>query len=61
MPYLCWIYNDDLQQGCVCINTCAADMLNAVPTGKNEISLIAHNSYYGCIFILNVQKCKTNC
>ena len=34
MPYLCWVYNDDLQQECVGINICAADMLNALPTGK---------------------------
>ena len=34
MPYLCWIYNDDLQQECAGINTCAVDMLNALPTGK---------------------------
>ena len=26
------------------INTCAVDMLNALPTDKNEILLIAHNS-----------------
>ena len=31
MPYLCWIYNDDIQQECVGSNTCAADMLNALP------------------------------
>ena len=36
MPYLCWIYNDDVQQECVCINTCAVDMLNALPTGKHK-------------------------
>ena len=42
MPYLCWIYNDDLQQECGGINYCAADMLNALPTGENEIVLIAH-------------------
>ena len=34
MPYLCWIYTDDLQQECVGINTCAADMLNALPTDQ---------------------------
>ena len=52
MPYLCWIYNDDLQQECVGINTCAVDMLNALPTDKHDILLIAHNSDYDCIFIL---------
>ena len=52
MPYLCWVYNDDLQQGCVGINTCAADMLNALPIDKHGILPIAHNSYYGCRFIL---------
>ena len=34
MPYLCWVYNDDIQQECVGINTCAANMSNALPTGK---------------------------
>ena len=52
MPYLCWIYNDDIQQECVGINSCAADMLIFLPIGKNKILLIAHNSDYGCIFIL---------
>ena len=52
MPYLCWIYNDDMQQGFICINTCAVDVLNALPTDKGEILLIAHNSDYGCRFIL---------
>ena len=37
----------------MCINTCAVDMLNALPTDKGEILLIAHNSDYGCIFILD--------
>ena len=48
MPYRCWIYNDDLQQECVGINNYAADMLNALPTDKNEILLIDHNSEYDC-------------
>ena len=52
MPYLCWIYNDDIQQEFIGINTCAADMLNASPTDKKEILLIAHNSDYDCRFIL---------
>ena len=34
------------------INTCVVDMLNALPTGKKEILLIAHNSDYDCRFIL---------
>ena len=34
MPYLCWIYNDDRQQEFIGINTCAVDMLNALPTDK---------------------------
>ena len=37
MPYLCWIYNDDIQQECVGIDTCAVDMLNALPIGKHDI------------------------
>ena len=52
MPYLCWIYNDDIQQEFIGINTCAADMLNALPIDKKEILLIAHSSDYGCRSIL---------
>ena len=52
MPYLCWVYNDDIQQEFIGINTCAVDMLNALPTDKKEILLIAHNSDYDCRFIL---------
>ena len=52
MPYLCWVYNDDMQQESFGINTRAVDMLNALPTDKGEILLIAHNSDYDCIFIL---------
>ena len=52
MPYLCWFYNDDTQQEFKGINTCAADMLNALPTDKKEILLIAHNSDYDCRLIL---------
>ena len=37
MPYLYWIYNDDIQQECIGINTCAVDMLNALPTDGHEI------------------------
>ena len=53
VPHLCWIYNDDIQQEFIGINTCAVDMLNALPTDKKEILLIAHNSDYGCRFILD--------
>ena len=56
ITYLCWIYNDEIQQECVGINTCAVDMLNALPTDKNEVLLIAHNSYYGCRFDYNFIK-----
>jgi hypothetical protein len=52
IPYLCWIYNDDIQQEFIGINTCAVDMLNALPTDKDEILLIAHNSDYDCRFLL---------
>ena len=51
-PYLCWVYNGDIQQEFIGIGTCAVDMLNALPSGKGEILLIAHNSDYGCRFIL---------
>ena len=52
MPYLCWIYNGDIQQEFIGINTCAVDMLNALPHDKGDILLIAHNSDYDCRFIL---------
>ena len=52
MPYLCWICNDDVQQGFIGINTYAVDMLNALPTDKKEILPIAHNSDYDCRFVL---------
>ena len=52
MPYLCWIYDDDIQQEFIGINTCAADMLNALPHDKGDTLLIAHNSDYDCRFIL---------
>ena len=60
MPYLCWICNDDIQQGFVGINTCAIDMLDALPTGKNTILLTARNSDYDCRFILkSLEKVNT--
>ena len=37
MPYLCWTYDDDIQQECVGMNSCAVDMLNALPAGNNEL------------------------
>ena len=52
MPYLCWIYIDDIQQEFTGINKCAVDMLNALPHGKGDILWIAHNSDYDCRFIL---------
>ena len=52
MPYLCWIYNDDIQQEFIGINNCAIGMLSALPTDKDDILLIAHNSDYDCRFIL---------
>ena len=52
MPYLCWIYNNDIQKEFIGINTCAVDLLNALPTDKGDILLIAHNSDYDCSFIL---------
>ena len=26
VPYLCWLYTDDIHQECIGINTCAVDM-----------------------------------
>ena len=43
MPYLCWFYNDNMQQEFIGIDTCAVDMLNALPRDKGDILLIAHN------------------
>ena len=37
MPYLCWIYNDDIQQEFTGINKCAVDMSNALPHDKGYI------------------------
>ena len=51
-PYLGWIYNNDIQQEFIGINICAVDMLNALPTDKKDILLIAHNSDDDCRFIL---------
>ena len=50
-PYLCWIYNNDVQREIIGIKTCAVDMLNALPTDKKEF-LIAHNYDYDCKFLL---------
>ena len=33
-PYLCWIYNDEIQQEFVGIDNYAVDMLNNLPTDK---------------------------
>ena len=52
MPYLCWIHNDDIQQEFIGVNNCAVDVLNALPTDKKDILLIAHNSDYDCRFVL---------
>ena len=52
MTYLCWVYSDDIQQEFTGINLCVIDMLTALSTDKYEITLIAHNSDYDCIFIL---------
>ena len=50
-PYLCWIYNDEIQKEFVGVDNCAIDMLNNLPTDKHGILLIAHNANYDCIFI----------
>ena len=52
MPYLCWIYNDDIQQELVGVNTCDLDILNTLPAYNKKILSIGHNSDYDCIFIL---------
>ena len=50
-----------IQQELIGVNNCAVDMLNSLPIEKYETLLIAHNSYYDCIFIFNIFKCKTYC
>ena len=50
-PYLCWIWNDEIQQEFVGIDNCAIDILNNLPTDKHDILLIAHNANYDCRFI----------
>ena len=50
-PYLCWIWNDEIQQEFVGIDNCAVDILYNLPTDKHEIILIAHNANYDCRFI----------
>ena len=52
VPYLCRSYNDDIQQEFSGIKQCAINMLNAIPTDKDEILLVAHNSDYDCRFSL---------
>ena len=52
MPYLWWIYNDDIQQEFIGINNCAIDMLNALPTDKGELLIIGHHSDYDARFVL---------
>ena len=37
MPYLCWVYNDDIQQELIGVNNCAVGMLNGLPTSENDI------------------------
>ena len=50
-PYLCWIWNDEIQQEFVGIDNCAIAMLNNLPTDKQVIILIAHTANYDCRFI----------
>ena len=57
IPYLCWVCNDDTQQEFIGINTCAVDMLNALPIDKGDILQITNNSDYGCRFILGHLQC----
>ena len=52
MPELCWVYKDDIQQLFTGVNNCATDMLNKLPTYKNEMLLIAHTGACDCISIL---------
>ena len=56
MPYLCWIYNEDIQKEVIGIISCAIDMSNALPTDKGDHLLIAQTSDYDCRFILQYLK-----
>ena len=61
-PYLCWVYNDEIQQGFVGVDNCAIDMFNNLPTDTHAFLLIAHNSDYGCRPILEyLQSVKSYC
>ena len=53
MPYLGWFYNDAIQQEFIGVGNCAIDMLNALPTDRNQMLLIAHSSGFDSRFILN--------
>ena len=62
MPHVCWFYMEDIQQELIGIDKCSVDILNALPTDKKEILLTAHNSDYGCRFILEyLQNVPTYC
>ena len=45
-----------IQQELIGINTCAQDMLNALPTDKKDTLLIVHSSDYGCKFLWGICK-----
>ena len=53
-PYLWWTYNNDIHQEFIGANNRAIDILSYLPTDKQQQLLIAHNSYYDCIFILPI-------
>ena len=57
-PYLCWVYNDEIQQEFVDVDNCAIDLLNNLPTNKHEILLIAHNANYDGRFIQYFQNVR---
>ena len=50
--YLCWTYKNDIQQECIGVDNCATDVLDYLPTDKQQVLPIAHNSDYDCRFPL---------
>ena len=50
-PYLCWIWNDEIDKEFVGIDNCVIDMLTSLPTYKHESIPIAHNVNYDYRFI----------
>ena len=55
------LIKNDIQQECIGVDNCATDVLNYLPTDKQQISLTAHTSDYDCRFLLPILQHATNC